>query len=188
MQVKRLLAVSATIVVVLFIGWRMKTTLSELDFQVVPSPSPVRNMKLTSSAFDDGGEIPVAFTCRGENKNPPLFISEVPPGAKFLALEVNDPDAPLGLFVHWIIWNIDPQTRNIESGIVPDKAQEGTNSTGKIGYTGPCPPSRHRYFFKLLALDTKIGLDGKANAADLEKAMSGHIIAQTTLTGIFGIK
>lgn len=155
---------------------------------VTPTPKQVtQNMKLTSSAFVNEEKIPVEFTCDGKKVNPPLSISGVPAGTKSLAMIVDDPDAPMGTFTHWVIWNIDPGTTEIASGQIPQKSQEGTNSAGGIGYTPPCPPSgTHRYFFTLFALDTTIGLDGKAKKADLEAAMRGHIMEQVNLIGAYG--
>jgi hypothetical protein len=152
-----------------------------------PVPQVVKNMKLTSSAFINEEKIPVDYSCDGKKVSPPLTIAEVPEGTKSLAIIVDDPDAPSGTFTHWIIWNIDPSTTEIQAGTVPQKSQEGTNSGGRMGYTPPCPPSgSHRYFFTLFALDTTIGLDGKAKKAELEAAMAGHIILQTNLIGTYG--
>lgn len=156
--------------------------------KVTPVPAPVaQNMKLTSTAFANEEKIPVEFTCDGKKVNPPLSITGVPDSTKSLAIIVDDPDAPLGTFTHWVIWNINPGTKEIVPGIIPEKSMEGTNSAGRTGYTPPCPPSgTHRYFFTLFAVDTAIGLDGKAKKADLEAAMNGHIIEQTNLIGMYG--
>lgn len=155
---------------------------------ITPSPTQMpQSMKLTSSAFANEEKIPKDFTCDGRKVNPPLIISGIPPGTKSLAIIVDDPDAPAGTFTHWVIWNIDPGTQEIQSGQIPPKSEEGTNSAGRIGYTPPCPPSgSHRYFFTLFAVDTTIGLDGKAKKADLEAQMHGHIIEQTNLIGAYG--
>lgn len=144
-------------------------------------------MKLTSSAFANEGKIPVLYTCDGGNIHPPLTITGVPDAAKSLALIVDDPDAPGGTFTHWTIWNIRPDTAVIEEGVVPEKSQEGTNSAGQVGFFPPCPPSgTHRYFFTLYALDATVGLDGKATKTDVEKAIAGHVIAQSLLVGVYG--
>ena len=155
---------------------------------VTPTPSQVaQNMKLTSTAFANEEKIPVTYTCDGTKVNPPLSVSGVPASAKSLSLIVDDPDAPMGTFTHWVIWNLSPTTGEITSGVIPPTSQEGTNSAGRIGYTPPCPPAgTHRYFFTLFALDTTIGLDGKAKKAELETAMKGHIIEQTNLIGAYG--
>ena len=114
-------------------------------------------MKITSSAFQEGGNIPSKFTCDGGDSSPPLQIAEIPSSAKSLALVVDDPDAPSGLFTHWIVWNISPQTNGIAEGSTP-KGVQGTNDFGKAGYGGPCPPSgTHRYYVKIFALDRRAG-------------------------------
>lgn len=190
MQVKKVIFWAVAIIIIAILGWGMKSNLDELNLATTlkPTPTPTINMKLTSVAFTDGGEIPAKFTCHGENVNPPLTIADVPNGAKTLALELTDPDAPTGVFAHWIIWNMNPKLAEIAEKSIPDRSQEGTNSAGKVGYAGPCPPAKHRYFFKLFALDTTIGLDGKAKVSDLDKAMAGHIISQASLMGVFGGK
>jgi Raf kinase inhibitor-like YbhB/YbcL family protein len=145
------------------------------------------DMKLVSSAFVHDKTIPSTYTCDGENINPPLSISDVSKDTKSLALVIDDPDAPMGTWVHWTVWNIAPTTAEISENSVPEKATQGTTSFGKPGYGGPCPPSgTHRYFFKLFALDTMIELDGKATVAEIEEAMKGHILAQTQLIGRYG--
>lgn len=147
-----------------------------------------QTMKLVSSALINEETIPRAFTCDGQGEHPPFSLSGVPEGTKSLAVIVDDPDAPAGTFNHWVIWNIDPKATEIAAGQIPVKSQEGTNSSGSIGYTPPCPPAgpSHRYFFTLYALDSTIGLDGKAKKDELVAAMSGHIIEQTNLIGNYG--
>ncbi len=143
-------------------------------------------MIIQSPVIQPSRSIPSDFTCDGRNINPPLEISGVPVGAKSLALIVDDPDAPAGTWVHWTLWNIPPETTLIEEGSVPAGAIEGVTSFGKPGYGGPCPPSgTHRYFFKLYALDTLPDLPQTAKAADLEKAISGHVIEQAELVGTY---
>lgn len=147
------------------------------------------SMKLTSSAFEHNQKIPVLYTCDGGNIHPPLAILGVPDAAKSLALIVDDPDAPGGTFTHWVIWNIDPATKEIPAGQVPPKSQEGINSGGQLGFFPPCPPpagGQHRYFFTLYALDATLGLDGKATKEDMENAMRGHVMAQSLLVGVYG--
>jgi len=156
------------------------------EFAPCPTGNRETNEKLTltSSAFSHNENIPKQYTCDGENINPPLTISAIPMNAKSLALIVDDPDAPAGTWFHWLIWNITPETKEIPEGSVPDRAMEGTTSFGKPGYGGPCPPAgTHRYFFKLYALDTVIGLDNKATVTELEREMQGHSVAQTQLVG-----
>jgi Raf kinase inhibitor-like YbhB/YbcL family protein len=140
-------------------------------------------MKITSSVFQQGGNIPSKFTCDGADTSPPLQIQEVPPTAKSLVLIVDDPDAPSGLFTHWIIWNISPQASTIAEGSAP-KGVEGLNDFGKSRYGGPCPPSgTHRYFFKIFALDKELDLPAGSKRAQLDAAMKGHVIAQGELMG-----
>ncbi len=150
-----------------------------------PAAQP-KNMKLTSAAFANEEKIPREFSCDGKGGHPPLSISGVPGNAKSLAIIVDDPDAPAETFTHWVVWNIDPATTEIPAGKIPPKAAEGTNSAGSIGWTPPCPPNgTHRYFFTVFALDTTVGLDGKAKKADLEAAMRGRILEQTNLIGSY---
>jgi hypothetical protein len=160
-------------------------TVSPKDIHTTPKPLP-EHMKITSSAFGNEGTIPVTYTCGAENKNPPISISNVPAKAKTLALVIEDPDAPLGPFIHWILWNIPAGTKDILAGSVPALSQQGTNSFNHIGYNGPCPPSRHRYYFTLYALDISPGLDGKAKISDLDKSMKGHVLDQAELIGSYG--
>ena len=142
-------------------------------------------MKLTSSAFVNNGAIPSEFTCDSSNIAPQLAISDVPKNTKSLALIMDDPDAVIGTFVHWVVWNIPPDTKQIQKGTEPNGIL-GKGGSGKLGYIGPCPPSgTHRYFFKLYALDTQLDL-GEGSAKNyLEKAMQGHIIEKTELIGLY---
>lgn len=158
----------------------------------VPSPADnknageEKNMKLTSPVFNDGGYIPVKYTCDGENVNPPLEISGVPENAKSLALIVDDPDAPAGDWVHWTLWNIPPQTKNILENNIPAGAIEGKTDFGRPGYGGPCPPSgTHRYQFKLYALDTILDLNSYSAKKDIEREMKDHILDQIMFVGLY---
>jgi hypothetical protein len=145
-------------------------------------------MKVTSSAFQQGGNIPSKFSCDGPNSSPPLQISDVPSEAKSLVLIVDDPDAPSGLFTHWAVWNISPQTTTIGEGSTP-KGVQGTNDFGKSGYGGPCPPSgTHRYYFKVFALDRGLDLPVEAKRSQLDAAMKGHVITQGELMGRYSRK
>jgi Raf kinase inhibitor-like YbhB/YbcL family protein len=145
-------------------------------------------MKITSSAFQEGANIPPKFTCDGADTNPPLQIADVPAGAKSLALIIDDPDAPSGLFTHWAVWNIPPQASAIGEGSTP-KGVEGTNDFGKSGYGGPCPPSgAHRYYFKVLALDRELDLPFGAKRGPLDAAMKGHVLGQGELMGRYSRK
>lgn len=144
-------------------------------------------MRITSPAFEHMGKIPSKYTCDGEDINPPLKFDNVPNEAKSLALIVDDPDAPVGLWVHWTLWNIKPDITEIRENSVPQGAQQGLTDFEKSCYGGPCPPDReHRYFFKLYALDCVLNsLDIDSAKKDLEKAMRGHIIAQAGLIGLY---
>src|SRR5512139_1583032 len=132
-------------------------------------------MTITSPAFRNGDRIPSKFTCDGEDVNPALNISNVPPAAKSLVLIMDDPDAPGGMWVHWVVWNIGPETKEIAEHSVPAGAKQGVNDFRKTPYGGPCPPSgTHRYFFKLYALDVLLDLGPGTTKGALEKAMKGH--------------
>lgn len=142
------------------------------------------NMQLTSSAFKDKEKIGIQYTCDAEDINPPLAFSKVPENAQSLALTLTDPDAPVGTFTHWTIWNIPPETIVIEPRKVPEGSIQGKNGFGQNKYNGPCPPTgEHRYIFTLYALDTKLELDKNIFRDDLENAMKGHILEKTSLTG-----
>lgn len=142
--------------------------------------------RISSAVFESNGSIPAKFTCDGKDVNPPLAIQGVPAGAKSLALIVDDPDAPRGMWVHWIAWNIDPKITEIMEASVPKGAVQGMNDFRKHDYGGPCPPSgTHRYFFKLYALDAQLTLSANSEKTDLEKAMQGHIISQTQIMGTY---
>jgi Raf kinase inhibitor-like YbhB/YbcL family protein len=147
------------------------------------------SISITSSSFQAGGDIPAKFTCDGTNVSPALQIGGVPNEAKSLVLIVDDPDAPRGLFTHWIIWNIDPKTTRVAENSAPAAGVQGTNDFGKRNYGGPCPPSgTHRYFFKIFALDTKLELKPNAHRAELDAAMRGHVLAQGELMGRYSHK
>lgn len=140
-------------------------------------------MKITSSDFKDNGMIPGRFTCDGENVNPCLVIEGVPPAAKSLALVVDDPDAPMGTWVHWLVYDM-PLSGRIEQDSVPGK--QGRNDFGRKNYGGPCPPSgTHRYFFKLYALDAALGLKEGLSKKELEGAMQGHVLEKAELVGLY---
>lgn len=147
------------------------------------SPHPAIAMKLSSPAFADGKPIPPAHTCDGANSIPPLDISDVPASAKSLALVMDDPDAPMGTWDHWLVWNIPATTRKITG---QPEGVPGKNSWGRTDYGGPCPPSGvHRYFFRLYALDTMLDLPAGSDKASLRQAMKGHIVAEATLMGTY---
>lgn len=138
------------------------------------------------SVFKNNDKISAKYTCDGENINPPFEISEVPEGAKSLVLIVDDPDAPMGIWVHWTMWNIDPKTEKIEENSVPYGAVEGVTSFKKSGYGGPCPPSGiHHYYFKIYAIDTILALPTSADKLELEKEINGRILDQAELIWIY---
>lgn len=151
-----------------------------------PVSIPENNMKLSSPAFENNQSIPSKYACDGENINPPLEISEVPEGARSSVLIVDDPDAPGGDWVHWTIWNISPDTKEIYENSVPQGVVEGKTDFGRPGYGGPCPPSgAHRYQFKIYALDTDLNLNSSSTKKDIERAIEGHILDQAILIGTY---
>lgn len=151
-------------------------------------------MRLTSPAFADNQQIPSIYTCDGKNINPPLDITDIPQNTKSLALIVDDPDAPGGDFVHWLVWNITPPatsptataTMHITENQIPTNATVGTTDFGTTGYGGPCPPSgTHHYYFKLHALDAQLTLPPTTKKSQLEAAIKPHTLAQATLIGVY---
>ncbi len=162
-----------------------------------PPPTPaapartVGALALTSPAFAAGGEIPRKYTCDGEDVSPPLEWGAPPAGTQSLALIMDDPDAPMGTWDHWLLYNLPADARSLPEGVAPDAtrpdgSRHGKNSWGRVGYGGPCPPGgQHRYFFRLYALDIPLDLPAGANKAQLLAAMSGHILAQGELMGTY---
>ena len=152
-------------------------------------------LSLTSPAFTNGQTIPKKYTCEGEETSPPLQWSGVPANAKSLALIVSDPDAPdpkapQRVWSHWVMYNIPPTTTSLAEAAsgknIPAGAVEGTNDQKRVGYQGPCPPiGRHRYFFKLCALDDTLPAGKALTKAELETAIKGHIVAQAELMGTY---
>ena len=146
-------------------------------------------MKITSSAFQEGGTIPEKFSKNGQNVSPELRIEGAPADAKSLAVIVDDPDAPVGLFTHWLVWNVDPKATEIPEGSAPSGAVQGKNDFGETGYGGPQPPSgTHRYYFKIFALDRPLDLKPGARRRDVDAAMKGHVIGQGQLMGRYSKK
>jgi Raf kinase inhibitor-like YbhB/YbcL family protein len=138
-------------------------------------------LTITSPDFEHEGEIPVRFTCEGDDANPALNIAGIPEGTKSLAIIVEDPDLPLASFNHWVVWNIPPQ-ETIAAGSVP--GVQGYSSLGKTSYLGPCPPGgTHRYFFKVYALNSMLDIDPDTNKKKVEAAMEAHILAKGELMG-----
>ena len=150
-------------------------------------------MELTSTAFSHGGDIPSRFTCEGHDSAPPLAWRDVPDGTRSLALIVDDPDAPdpahpQRTWVHWVLYDIPPAASGLPEGgkPLPAGTREGANDWGRTGYGGPCPPiGRHRYFFKLYALDVRLGELPRATKAAVEQAMQGHVLASVELVGTY---
>lgn len=144
-------------------------------------------MKILSQAFTDGETIPDKYTCRGLGINPPLQIFDVPADAKSLVLIVRDPDASSGDFIHWLLWNIPPQTVEIAENSMPKGSVSGTNGSEETGFIPPCPPAGiHRYQFQLFALRTEIDLPYTADVSQLEGAFDGKVIESTLLVGLVG--
>ncbi len=140
-------------------------------------------MKISSTAFENNGMIPSEYTCDGSDVSPPLVVSDVPNETKSLAIILDDPDAPMGTFTHWIVWNIPPQKTIFTKGEKISLPQ-GKTSFGSRSYGGPCPPAgTHRYFFKLYALDIILNIKEGSTKTDLEKAITGHILAEANLIG-----
>jgi Raf kinase inhibitor-like YbhB/YbcL family protein len=138
---------------------------------------------ISSTAFSNNGMIPREYTCEGGGKNPPLSISGYPQTTKSLVVIVEDPDTDKGTFDHWVVWNIKP-AESIGENSVP--GTEGKNGEGKLGYKGPCPPTgKHRYFFKVYALDTMLNLEKGSTKKQVEDAMQGHILADGVLIGLY---
>ena len=153
------------------------------------------SLTITSSAFSPNAAIPATYTCEGNDVSPPLAWSGVPAGTKSLALIVDDPDAPdpaapKTTWVHWVLYDIPPAATGLPEGVqaaaLPPGTREARNDFGRTSYGGPCPPiGRHRYFFKLYALDTTLAAKASAGKAALEAAMKGHVLAEATLMGTY---
>jgi len=147
--------------------------------------------ELTSTAFASGELIPRKYTCDGEDISPPLQWNNPPRDTQSFALIADDPDAPRGTWVHWVLYNLPAETRALPEAVspdaeLPDGSRHGKNSWRRLGYGGPCPPSgTHRYFFKLYALDTMLNLAAGANKKQLLRAMEGHILAQAEVMGLY---
>ncbi len=147
--------------------------------------------QLTSTAFAQGSPIPGMYTCTGRDISPALAWSEPRAGTQSFALILDDPDAPGGTWIHWVLYGLPPAARGLPENLpltpqLPDGSLQGKNSWGRTGYGGPCPPSgTHRYFFRLYALDNLPGLPAGADAARLRQAMQGHVLDQAELMGTY---
>lgn len=175
------LSVLVTIGALLFLA--RKVPIEEMGRELVKKN--MGSLVLKSSVFENNGDIPLKYTCDGIDKNPPLEILGAPEGAKSLVLIMDDPDASNGMWDHWVVFNIDPTVRVIEEGEEP-KGAPGKNTWGKTGYGGPCPgKGKHRYFFKLYALDVSLDLTDGATKKDIETAMERRVIDKTELIGLY---
>ena len=150
-------------------------------------------LELKTSAFPPGGNIPKQFTCSGADLSPALTWSDPPPRTRSLALIMDDPDAPVGTFVHWVVYNLPTSARQLPAGVpgnseIRGGGKQGVNDFPKTGYGGPCPPpgKPHRYFFRLYALDNQLDLNGTVHRKDVDQAMKGHVLAHGELMGLYG--
>ena len=165
---------------------KVKTLLGTLLFSL-----PLMGLEIKSPVFDNGGIIPITYTCDGKNINPPLLWKGIPPSTKSLVLIMHDPDAPIGDFTHWLVYTIPPSVKGLPEGLpkkpVLEKGiEQGLNDFGYIGYGGPCPPpwdGYHRYYFDLYALDYVPNLPPGATRKEVEKALKGHVIEKASLMG-----
>ena len=176
-----LLGVLALVIVLIFLFAKQQKLLKEDMLESID----MKNFKITSSAFKEGEKIPVKYTCDGAGVSPPLKIENVPKGTESMILVLEDPDAPVGLFVHWFVWNIPPHKTEIFEGEVL-RYPVSRNDVKKFEYLGPCPPSgTHRYFFKVYALDREIPLSEGSSKEDVKKEMKGHVIDEAYLMGTY---
>jgi len=154
-------------------------------------------MELSSPAFEPGGRIPARHTCDGEDLSPPLAWQGLPAGTRRLTVIMDDPDAPPGTWVHWVLYDLPPDAGGLEEGVPKNAALDsgashgvcwGVSSYSRVGYHGPCPPpgAPHRYSFRLYALDSPLGLPPKASKERVERAMEGHVLAVAELVGLYG--
>jgi Raf kinase inhibitor-like YbhB/YbcL family protein len=162
-----------------------------LALQIAAMAGQASTLALTSAAFKNGDTIPQRYTCSGQNESPALEWHGIPRGTRSLVLVVDDPDAPMGTFVHWVIYNLPataaglPQAMSASASV--GGSEQGTNGRGEIGYTGPCPPpgKPHHYHFRLYALDHKLALKAGATVQQIEEAIKEHVLGSTELIGIF---
>jgi Raf kinase inhibitor-like YbhB/YbcL family protein len=190
-NLKALILCSAVVLAGLFVkpALQLRAAVAQSPTQKPSEPK----LQLSSSSFEADSAIPAKYTCDGTNVSPALAWTEPPAGTQSFALVVDDPDTPKKTAIHWLIYDLPAATRALPEGVptkakLPDGSRQGKNDPGKIGYTGPCPErggAAHHYFFKLYALDYQTGLKPKATAADVEKAIKGHILAQAELIARF---
>jgi len=176
--------ITAALLVLLFVLTACNDTKNSPGVDLMPKIKE-NTMNISSPAFEENTLMPRKYSCQGDDINPPLKIRDVPAGTKSLALIVDDPDAPMGVWDHWLLWNI-PVISEIAENSVPKDAVQGVNGFGDIRYGGPCPPSgTHRYFFRLYALDTVLVIQEGATRYSLESAMQNHVLAKTQLIGLY---
>jgi Raf kinase inhibitor-like YbhB/YbcL family protein len=173
-------------IVVLSTAWFLAGKHGNHGNSIQTKAGDVSMLTIASLNFPDGGTIPTKFTCDGENISPQITFSSVPSGAKSIALIVEDPDAPAGTFIHWVLFNLPAETHELPEGA--QKGTQGRNGFGKNGYGGPCPPrgKPHRYVFHAYALDSMLDLPEGATREQVDSATDGHILAEGTLTGLYG--
>lgn len=181
----------ATFVIFVAIGvsmWHRTPSLPHVGPSLAVSSTTSMPLKITSSAFEDQKPIPSEYTCDGKGLNPPLSITGVPKEAQSLVLLLEDPDAPVGIFDHWVTFNIPASDFELSEGLEPS-GTHGKGTTGNLTYMGPCPPSGvHRYLFTLYALDTRLPLSEGATKLDVVNAMNGHVLEQAQLIGTYESK
>jgi Raf kinase inhibitor-like YbhB/YbcL family protein len=164
-----------------FFSWALTATLAT-------AMAAEGNLRIRTTAWSGGREIPAKYTCTGSGTSPSLQIDGTPAAAKSLVLIVDDPDAPAGLFTHWMVWNMDPKMKMIGEGGLPG-GLAGRNDFGENGYGAPCPPSgSHRYYFRVFALDRRLDLAAGSNRRQLDAAMKGHVIVQGEFMGRYSKK
>jgi Raf kinase inhibitor-like YbhB/YbcL family protein len=172
-----------------------RAVLRPLNGPFFSSASPAAHpMAVSSGSFPNGGYIPKQFTCDGADISPELSWTNPPPGAQSFALIAEDPDAPVGTWTHWVIFDLPPSTRSLPEGVgkmmdqLPDGGRQGANDFGKIGYGGPCPPpgKPHRYFFKLYAVDRKLDLKPSSTRARFDEALKNHVLDEAEWMGRYG--
>lgn len=180
---KKLVLLTFLIIVFLVFGVIVRKTFQPFNSSTV---QPIGGKMKITSVFENNGQIPSKYTCDGQDLAPELMISDVPEGTKELVLIVDDPDAPIGTFVHWVLYNIPSNTTKIDNKNLPTGTKQGFSDFRRNGWGGPCPPSgEHRYFFKLYALDKTLDLAAGAKKAQVENAIKGHVIEQAQLIGLY---
>ena len=185
-KVELFVVVIILLVISLFLLLHFNTEKSPTPLAKITPSAKIKNMKILSSAFENNQTIPSVYTCQGENRIPPLTFTDIPKNTKSLAIIVDDPDAPMGTFVHWVVYNILPTTSEVKEGEEIPGSTYGKNGAGQMSFIGPCPPTgTHRYFFKLYALDTTLSIEKGADKSAVEKAMEGYILDHPELIGLY---